>query len=96
MNRIGFSVENDDCVTSLDDAFHLGDPLIAAQKKVKGASLVDLTDFYCTDDSCPMVIGNVIVYRDDVAHLTATFSRSLEPYLFAAIDAAVGKLGAKS
>ena len=91
VNRIGFSVENDDCVTSLDDAFHLGDPLIAAQKKVKGASLVDLTDFYCTDDSCPMVIGNVIVYRDDVAHLTATFSRSLKPYLFAAIDAAVEK-----
>nr|WP_281496722.1 acyltransferase family protein [Ornithinimicrobium sp. F0845] len=41
---------------------------------------VDLTDYLCTEQWCPAVIGNVLVYRDH-SHLTATFARSLAPFL---------------
>lgn len=41
---------------------------------------LDLTDLFCDDDFCPAVIGNVAVYRD-VHHVTATYMRSLVPFL---------------
>lgn len=40
----------------------------------------DLTDYFCTDTTCPAVIGNVIVYRDD-NHITATYAKTLAPAL---------------
>jgi peptidoglycan/LPS O-acetylase OafA/YrhL len=47
---------------------------------------VDLTRWYCrvSDDNCPAVIGNVLVYRD-VSHLTNTFLLSMEPMLAGAL-----------
>ncbi|MFI6427336.1 acyltransferase family protein [Promicromonospora sp. NPDC050880] len=49
---------------------------------------VDLTRWYCreSDDRCPAVIGNVLVYRDG-SHLTNTFLRSLQPMLTEALQA---------
>jgi len=38
-----------------------------------GARLVDLTGILCGDGSCPVIAGNVIMYRD-AGHLTATYS----------------------
>jgi hypothetical protein len=38
--------------------------------------VIDLTDYYCTADFCPSVIGDVIVYRD-TNHITATFAATL-------------------
>lgn len=54
----------------------------AAAADVAGdrVELIDLTDLYCDDSLCLVVIGNVLVYRDK-HHLGATFARSLEPYL---------------
>lgn len=40
----------------------------------------DLTDCVCTEDTCPAVIGNIVVYRDR-SHFTATFARTLAPML---------------
>ncbi|GLY15907.1 acyltransferase [Kineosporia sp. NBRC 101677] len=42
--------------------------------------VADLTDRVCAAYLCPPVIGDVLVYRDD-HHLTATFSRTLAPFL---------------
>ncbi|WP_186377248.1 acyltransferase family protein [Curtobacterium pusillum] len=44
------------------------------------AALVDLTRYYCTDSTCPAVIGGVLVYRD-TSHITGTWAKTLEPYL---------------
>jgi peptidoglycan/LPS O-acetylase OafA/YrhL len=44
------------------------------------AALVDLTRYYCTDTTCPAVIGGVLVYRD-TSHITGTWAKTLEPYL---------------
>lgn len=41
-------------------------------------SVLDLSDYYCKDDSCPAVIGNVLVYSDG-DHITASFAKTLAP-----------------
>lgn len=56
------------------------DPMIAALKGVSSPQLVDMNDGLCTENDCPIVIGNVVVWRD-AHHLTATYSRMLAPYL---------------
>lgn len=43
------------------------------------ARVANLTPLLCKA-VCPPVIGNILVYRDE-SHLTATFSRTLAPYL---------------
>ncbi|MBW7859405.1 MAG: hypothetical protein H3C43_14195 [Leptonema sp. (in: Bacteria)] len=60
----------------LDNHF---DPLVEAAK-IADVSLLDLTDFFCVAEKCPAVIGNTLVYRDG-DHLTASFARSLAPYI---------------
>jgi peptidoglycan/LPS O-acetylase OafA/YrhL len=45
-----------------------------------GVHKADLTDYICGSERCEAVVGNILVYRDD-AHLTATYSRTLAPYL---------------
>ncbi|KEZ48839.1 acyltransferase family protein [Metabacillus indicus] len=40
----------------------------------------DLNDYFCDDDFCRPVVGNILVYRDK-HHITATYSRLLGPML---------------
>jgi peptidoglycan/LPS O-acetylase OafA/YrhL len=57
------------------------DSLAIAARRTPGAELVDLTDFYCDEEKCPVVIGGVNVYVDN-NHLTVTYARTLAPYLY--------------
>ena len=69
------------CVMTQDEAFPSADPLrFAVDHSADGATLIDLTDLYCSENACPMVIGHVITYRDE-HHITATFSKTMAPYL---------------
>jgi peptidoglycan/LPS O-acetylase OafA/YrhL len=61
------------------------DPLSQAVRRTPGAHLLDLTSFFCDQDTCPVVIGGVNVYRDD-NHVTVTYARTLAPYLYRAIE----------
>jgi len=70
------------CATAKSDAFAIADPLRAAAAATPGAVLVDQTGRMCDASSCPVVIGHVMAYRDQ-HHMTATFVRSLVPYLVA-------------
>ncbi|NUT22832.1 MAG: acyltransferase [Hamadaea sp.] len=88
--RIGFSPAKDDCSTPVSHAFSETDPLLGAARLVDGTAVVDLRSFYCKSSRCPAVIGNVIVYRDTVGHITSTFSRTLGPYLVDAVARAAG------
>jgi peptidoglycan/LPS O-acetylase OafA/YrhL len=45
-----------------------------------GAHLIDLTAEICPSELCRAVIGNALVYRDK-SHLTATFARTLAPWI---------------
>ncbi|SES04624.1 Peptidoglycan/LPS O-acetylase OafA/YrhL, contains acyltransferase and SGNH-hydrolase domains [Lentzea xinjiangensis] len=64
------------CGTPQAEAFRgEGDPLVAAAEGVSGVEVVDLTSWYCRDDVCPAVVGNVVVYRNN--HVTNTYVRTL-------------------
>jgi peptidoglycan/LPS O-acetylase OafA/YrhL len=51
-----------------------------AVRKTRGAHLIDVTEAICPKDVCRAVIGNALVYRDR-SHLSATFARTLSPWL---------------
>jgi peptidoglycan/LPS O-acetylase OafA/YrhL len=51
-----------------------------AAKATPGTHLIDLTAEICPGELCRAVIGNALVYRDK-SHLTATFARTLTPWI---------------
>ncbi|GAB98855.1 putative acyltransferase [Gordonia namibiensis NBRC 108229] len=55
---------------------------------VPGVVVVDMTDWICPGDQCPVVIGGVLIYRDKT-HMTATYSASLGPILNQRLGSAV-------
>jgi peptidoglycan/LPS O-acetylase OafA/YrhL len=77
------------CTVPRAEALPAFDAQGAAVAQVPRARLVDLTSFYCSDDECPPVIGNVLVYRD-TSHLTASYAATLAPYIEPQIVAALG------
>ncbi len=53
---------------------------VRAAERSPHARLIDITDEICPGDVCRAVIGNALVYRDK-SHLTATFARTLSPWI---------------
>jgi hypothetical protein len=62
----------------------------AEQIAVEGAGgyYVSTAPWMCTKNSCPVIAGNLLMYRDD-NHLTATYARWLDPVVAATITAAL-------
>ncbi len=58
--------------------WHAFDALAAA--RVRGVKLIDPARVLCPRHRCPSVMGRVLVYRNTY-HLTATFARTLVPWL---------------
>jgi peptidoglycan/LPS O-acetylase OafA/YrhL len=54
-----------------------------------GLGFIDTTGWFCYEAQCPLVIGNIIAYRDD-NHLTPTYSTALSGAFRAAFNAIVG------
>ncbi|HWD04753.1 MAG TPA: acyltransferase family protein [Amycolatopsis sp.] len=54
----------------------------------RNVSFVDFTDYFCTRETCPPVVGNVLVYMDD-NHLTATYLTTLSPIADKQVKAAL-------
>ncbi|MGO4384575.1 acyltransferase family protein [Specibacter sp. RAF43] len=82
-----------DCVATHGPSSHLcvvsersptPDPLRQAAGRVPGVHAINLNGYLCRDGACPPVVGNVLVFRDN--HLTATFARTLERPLEAAMS----------
>lgn len=78
------------CAIDKKKAFKGFDPLTVAVRKTSASALVDLTDLYCDPRTCRPVIGNVGAYRDS-NHITATYIRTLVPYLRVRILGAVDR-----
>jgi peptidoglycan/LPS O-acetylase OafA/YrhL len=74
------------------DAMTPRDPAYDVARTMPGGhvSTVDLADHICGPTRCDPVVGGVLVYFD-ASHLTATFARTLAPYLAPAVDAALGR-----
>jgi hypothetical protein len=73
------------------DTWHWVDPLWAAASRqaLPGISTVATTRFFCTDTVCPGVIGGLVTYFD-ASHMTATYARTVAPFIDAEVLAALG------
>lgn len=58
------------------------DPLVAAAESFLSprVRVADLTSYFCKAGECPAVIGRVVAFFD-ASHVTATYARTLAPYL---------------
>ena len=74
MSRPGASI--DTCTIPIRRALPREDALSTAARKDGQVRLIDLTHALCSSASCPPVVGNIFVWRDN-HHLTASFVRSL-------------------
>ena len=54
-----------------------------------GAGYVDTDPWFCIASTCSVIVGNVLIYRDD-NHITATYANWLTPVIGAHLDAATG------
>ena len=55
-----------------------------------GGRYEDITPIFCTTDSCPMIVGNNLLYRDD-NHVTVEYARALAPVIGALADRAFNR-----
>jgi peptidoglycan/LPS O-acetylase OafA/YrhL len=64
------------------DSWRPMDPLFSAAlaTPMPGITPIDARRFLCTDTICPAVIGTLIAYFD-ASHMTATYARSIAPYI---------------
>jgi len=61
----------------------------AAAASTQPDLMIDMTEYVCPGSTCPPVIGSVLVWRDS-NHMTATYSKTLGPYLGEALAAFPG------
>jgi peptidoglycan/LPS O-acetylase OafA/YrhL len=54
--------------------------MIDATLRRRGFTTIDPTPWFCTSTRCPVIVGDVLVYRD-ISHVTATYARLLAPLL---------------
>jgi hypothetical protein len=86
--RITYSATGN-CGTPVTVAYRDPDRLAQAAERIPGAQVVRTRRFYCRHGFCPATIGNVVVYRDIAAHVTASYARTVSPYLVEAIEHAL-------
>ena len=73
------------CATARSDAVRpdrISGEVAAA--RAHGATFVDTTDWLCTPNTCPVVVGDLLVLRDET-HLTPPMAEFLTPLLDAAL-----------
>jgi peptidoglycan/LPS O-acetylase OafA/YrhL len=77
------------CNAPLQESLAASSPLDAYRGQVPGLHLMDMSDFICAGGSCPAVVGNVYVYKDD-NHLTKTYVQTMIPMFEQRLLAATG------
>ncbi|MDO2936036.1 acyltransferase family protein [Paeniglutamicibacter sulfureus] len=92
-----------DCVATATDAnaqcsgssdrWEWMDPLAEeAEERAKDkVAVIDPTKYFCQEGTCPAVIGGVVVYFD-ASHITATYAKTLTPFLEKDLDMALRKI----
>jgi hypothetical protein len=63
-----------------------------AAARAHRATFVDTTDWFCTPATCPVVLGDLLVLRDET-HLTPPMAEFLTPLLAAALDPVFSSAG---
>ncbi|MCA4132433.1 acyltransferase family protein [Arthrobacter sp. M4] len=70
--------DSPDCNAPLAESLAESSPLDDYVGKVPRLHLMDLSDLICANGTCPAVVGNVYVYKDD-NHLTKTYVQTMIP-----------------
>jgi peptidoglycan/LPS O-acetylase OafA/YrhL len=73
------------CAQTRERALSLPDYAMSAAKEWH-IPIIDMTDYFCGETMCSIVAGGVLVYRDS-HHFTATYARSLTPFLERELEA---------
>ncbi|TVU65486.1 acyltransferase [Paenarthrobacter nitroguajacolicus] len=81
--------DSPDCNVPLEQSLADASPLDDYVGKVDGLHLLDMSDFICEQGTCPAVVGNVYVYKDD-NHLSKTYVQSMIPMFEERLLAATG------
>ncbi|MFJ4228736.1 acyltransferase family protein [Paenarthrobacter nicotinovorans] len=81
--------DSPDCNAPLQESLAESSPLDDYVGKVDRLYLMDMSDFICEQGTCPAVVGNVYVYKDD-NHLTKTYVQSMIPMFEQRLLAATG------
>jgi peptidoglycan/LPS O-acetylase OafA/YrhL len=88
IDRVTYTATGD-CGTTAAFAYRDPDLLAQAAERIPRAVVIPTRQYFCRDGFCPATIGNVIVYRDTAAHVTASYARTVSPYLVEAIERAL-------
>ena len=73
------------CASARDDVVASG--RLALEQDIStdlGAAYIDTSDWLCTDTGCPMMIGDILLYRD-ATHITTVASEWFRPLLEASL-----------
>lgn len=61
-----------DCAVPQSVGHRGWDPILDAAALAPEVRVVDVTRYYCADGTCPLIVGNAVVYRDQ-HHITGTY-----------------------
>ncbi|MEU7906918.1 acyltransferase family protein [Actinoplanes sp. NPDC049118] len=70
------------CARNRATAVHLAErrEQVMAAVRAEGATVIDPLPWFCTPARCPVIVGNLLVYKDQ-HHITTAYSRFLAPLL---------------
>lgn len=72
--------DNEGCGMKFDEVYQPVDPAAAILANYTNMKAVDTSSWFCKDGICPVIIGNVFVYRD-MHHISNAFADSAMPLL---------------
>ena len=72
------------CNVTANSAFRADMAQVRDDFESQGVPLLRTRQWFCADSLCPVVVGNLLVYRDD-NHMTMSYSRFIAPLVDAAI-----------
>lgn len=77
------------CARARREMLAAASPMQAVAELPRNVHYLDLSRYFCTDETCPPVAGNVLIYSDR-HHITATYAQTLggilEAQIYAVLD----------
>ncbi|GAA0305828.1 peptidoglycan/LPS O-acetylase OafA/YrhL [Gracilibacillus halotolerans] len=80
-----------DCSFPVEDVLDSVDDFEDTAEIPTNVTLADLSEYFCGDETCEPVIGNILVYRDE-HHLTASYVKTLSKPLQEYVEKVIVKL----
>jgi len=78
---IAKNIENPNaCQLTRNHAMRFSGAMAGATIIAENAQLIDMTNSLCRKDNCPVIVGNILVYRDQ-HHITATYAKTMSEAL---------------